>query len=169
MRWEQVRVRPGVRGPYAEAGAPTCRVTPPRRTPVARAVPSAARARRTLRDRGVASLEYLGMLPFLLLIALAGIQLGLVAYCGTQAGTAARTAARTAAESGNRGGDAAGRSAGQSAVSDWLSADTAIAFDDSAEKVTAHARVSIPSVLPGVHLFGPVERSATMPKEDWTP
>ncbi|MCL2553125.1 MAG: pilus assembly protein, partial [Actinomycetia bacterium] len=51
------------------------------------------------RDRGVASLEYLGMLPFLLLVALAGIQLGLAAYCAEQAGTAARTAARTAAES----------------------------------------------------------------------
>jgi hypothetical protein len=125
---------------------------------------------RTPRDRGVASLEYLGMLPFLLLIALAGIQLGLVAYCGTQAGTAARTAARTAAEGGDRGGETAGRTAGQQAVSDWLGADTDITFPvDQGEKVTATASVRVPSVLPGVHLFGPVARSATMPKEDWTP
>lgn len=144
-----------------------------RRTPLAtgRAPDPAAPGRaRTVRDRGVASLEYLGMLPFLLLIALSGIQLGLVAYCGIQAGTAARTAARTAAEGGDRGGEAAGRTAGRQAVSDWLSSDTAIGFpEDAQEKVTARASVRIPSVLPGVHLFGPVERSATMPKEDWTP
>ena len=127
-------------------------------------------ARGRSRERGVASLEYLGMLPFLLLIALAGIQLGLVAYCGSQAGTAARTAARTAAEGGDRGGEGAGRAAGQQAVSDWLSSDTSIGFPvDTEEKVTAQASVGIPSVLPGVHLFDPVKRSATMPKEDWTP
>ena len=110
------------------------------------------------------------MLPFLLLIALAGIQLGLVAYCGTQAGTAARTAARTAAESGNRGGDAAGRSAGQSAVSDWLQRRHRHRLRDSAEKVTAprHASASRPS-CPVCTCSAPSTRSATMPKEDWTP
>jgi hypothetical protein len=117
------------------------------------------------RERGVASLEYLGMLPFLLLIALAGIQLGIAAYCGEQAGTAARTAARTAAQH-NPHPDAA--QAGRDAVSDWVHPD--IAFpEDSESTVRATATVHVPSVFPGVHLFDPVRRSATMPKEDATP
>jgi hypothetical protein len=125
--------------------------------------------RRVACDAGVASLEYLGMLPFLLLVALAGIQLGLVAYCGEQAGTAARAAARTAAQSGPNGGtEPDGERAGRAAVSDWLT----VRFgwggsDDDQEKATAS--VPVPSVLPGVHLFDPVQRSATMPKEDTTP
>ncbi|MEW2519527.1 TadE/TadG family type IV pilus assembly protein [Actinacidiphila alni] len=116
----------------------------------------------------MASLEYLGMLPFLLLIALAGIQLGLVAYCGEQAGTAARTAARTAAQAGPNGGEAAGQRAGEAAVSDWLTARITYPVD-TATKITAQASVDVPSVLPGVSLFDPVKRSATMPKEDTTP
>lgn len=120
------------------------------------------------RDRGVASLEYLGMLPLVLLIALAGIQLGLVAYCGEQAGTAARTAARTAALPAPDGGIARGRTAGENAVSDWLTARVTWPRADR-DGYTARARVDVPSVLPGVHLFGPVSRSATMPREDTTP
>ncbi|WP_317453002.1 TadE/TadG family type IV pilus assembly protein [Streptomyces sp. CBMA29] len=115
----------------------------------------------------MASLEYLGMLPLLLLIALAGIQLGLVAYCGEQAGTAARTAARTAAQAGPDGGEAAGQQAGEAAVSDWLTATIRFTTSDSTT-VTAQATVKVPSVLPGVSFFDPVKRSATMPKEDTT-
>jgi TadE-like protein len=122
---------------------------------------------RAPRDRGQAALEYLGMLPFLLLIALAGIQLGIAAYCGSQAATAARTAARTAAESGPDGGTAAAGSAARDAVSGWVNPN--IRFDPTDQKVTARASVHIPSVVPGLHLFDPVKRSATMPKEDWTP
>ncbi|WP_328468570.1 TadE/TadG family type IV pilus assembly protein [Streptomyces sp. NBC_00448] len=120
------------------------------------------------RPAGQASLEYLGMLPFLLLIALAGIQLGIAAYCGSQAGTAARTAARTAALPDPRGGIDAGARAGEAAVSGWVHPDIGWPVND-AQSVTAEATVDIPSVLPGVHLFGPVHRDATMPKEDWTP
>jgi hypothetical protein len=112
------------------------------------------------------------MLPFLLLVALAAIQLGLVAYCGQQAGTAARTAARTAAEHAPHPDP---RQAGQAAVSDWLrgntriSLDTGSGTDPGSAAVTATATVGIPSVIPGVHLFDPVSRSATMPMEDSTP
>jgi hypothetical protein len=128
----------------------------------------AAPGRRSARDRGVASLEYLGMLPFLLLIALAGIQLGLVAYCGEQAGTAARTAARTAALPPPDGGEDAGARAGRAAVSDWLTADIRYTTD-TRTTITAQASVDVPSVLPGVSFFDPVKRSATMPKEDTAP
>jgi hypothetical protein len=113
----------------------------------------------------VASLEFLGMLPFLLLIALAGIQLGLVAYCGEQAGTAARAAARTASLP-NPHPDAT--EAGQNAVSSWLTANIDFSNPD-AGSVTATASVPIPSVLPGISLFDPITRSATMPMEDTTP
>jgi hypothetical protein len=129
---------------------------------------AAVRPRRAPRDRGVASLEYLGMLPFLLLVALTGIQLGLVAYCGEQAGTAARTAARTAAQHEPHPDP---YRAGKDAVSGWLQEDTYIEnpLEDDGRKVRATAVVRIPSVIPGVHLFDPVRRSATMPKEDTTP
>jgi hypothetical protein len=116
----------------------------------------------------VASLEYLGMLPFLILFALAGIQLGLAAYCGEQAGTAARTAARTASLAPPAGGTANGEAAGEHAVSGWLTAT--VTWDGaSREAYTARATIDVPSVLPGVHLFGPVSRTATMPREDNTP
>jgi hypothetical protein len=116
----------------------------------------------------VASLEYLGMLPFLLLIALAGIQLGLVAYCGEQAGTAARTAARTAALPAPDGGEAAGRQAGGDAVSDWLTPGIDFTYPHR-DSVSAKATIHVPSVLPGLSLVGDVSRTATMPKEDTTP
>lgn len=116
----------------------------------------------------MASLEYLGMLPFLLLIALAGIQLGLVAYCGEQAGTAARTAARTASLPDPDGGAAAGAAAGRGAVSDWLDVTITWRYPDD-DAITAKAEINVPSVLPGVHIFGPVSRTATMPREDTTP
>ncbi|MYX55476.1 septum formation initiator, partial [Streptomyces sp. SID8382] len=47
------------------------------------------------RDRGSASIEFLGFLPILILVALAAVQLGIAAYAAQQAGTAARAAART--------------------------------------------------------------------------
>lgn len=49
------------------------------------------------RDRGQVALEYIGFLPFLLLVGLGGIQLGWTAYVTQQAETAARTAARVEA------------------------------------------------------------------------
>lgn len=109
------------------------------------------------------------MLPLLLLFALAGIQLGLVAYCGEQAGTAARTAARTASLAPPAGGKANGEAAGEKAVSDWLDATITWGDDPGRESYTAKATIDVPSVLPGVHLFGPVSRTATMPREDNTP
>jgi hypothetical protein len=107
------------------------------------------------------------MLPFVLLIALAGVQLGLVAYCGQQAGTAARTAARTEAL---REPHPDARQAGVEAVSGWLRDDTTVPpLGDDGRTVTARVTVRIPSVMPGLSFFDPVTRSATMPKEDTTP
>jgi Flp pilus assembly protein TadG len=121
------------------------------------------RKRDSRRDRGSASLEYLGVLPLLLLLALAGIQLGLVAYTASQAGTAARAAARMEARYDH---PVSGETAGNNAVSDWL--DPQIGIGTTGDSVTATATIDVPSVIPGVNIFGPVRRSATMPKEDTT-
>jgi hypothetical protein len=115
------------------------------------------------RERGSASLEFLGVLPILLLLALAGIQLGLVAYTASEAGTAARAAARMAAL---HDPPTTGRAAGENAVSDWL--DVTIVINPNGDSVKATATVDIPPVLPGLNP-GSISRSATMPKEDTTP
>lgn len=115
------------------------------------------------RDRGSASLEFLGMLPLLLLVALAGVQLGLAAYTAAQAGTAARAAARMAAL---HDPPVSGPAAGTGAVSSWLRDGTRVGLTGgTGDFVRATATVEIPSVLPGLSP-GSVTRTATMPRED---
>ncbi|MBV9023767.1 MAG: pilus assembly protein [Streptomycetaceae bacterium] len=113
-------------------------------------------------DRGQAAVEFLGYLPILLLVALVGIQLGLVAYVGSQAGTAARAAARSEAKHDPM---ISGDTAGLDSVSDWLRQDTTITFPphNDASEVTASVTIKVPSVVPGIDFFDPVTRSATMP------
>ncbi len=98
------------------------------------------------------------MLPVLLLIGLAAIQLGLVAYAAEQAGTGARAAARAAA----RG--QAGEDAGRAAMSDWMARRARIGVGRNADEVTATATVTIPSVI-GIDLGATLSRSVTMPDE----
>ncbi|GAA2954377.1 TadE family protein [Streptomyces enissocaesilis] len=117
------------------------------------------------RDRGAAVLEFAGFLPILLIVAMAGIQLGIVGYAASQAGTAARAAARTEAQEEFWGQGAA---TGKAAMSDWLAGRTDIDVDDG-PTVTATAVVSIPSVVPGMDDFGEVERSVTMPADEEEP
>ncbi|WP_320783910.1 TadE/TadG family type IV pilus assembly protein [Streptomyces sp. CRN 30] len=109
---------------------------------------------RTRRDGGQVAIEYLGFLPVLVLVALAGVQLGLVAYTAQQAGTAARAGARAASlDRGAQAGCAA-------AVSDWLSVGCSAA--EGGDTVTVTATVQIPSVVPGWD-FGAATKTATMP------
>ncbi|MFK0114576.1 TadE/TadG family type IV pilus assembly protein [Streptomyces sp. NPDC090994] len=114
------------------------------------------RHRRTYGDRGQVALEYLGFLPVLVLVALAAVQLGLVAYTAQQAGTAARAGARAASldESAQQGCAAA--------VSGWLADGTACPASFGGDEVTVTATVDIPSVVPGWDL-GDATRTATMP------
>ncbi|MFJ4643470.1 TadE/TadG family type IV pilus assembly protein [Streptomyces bobili] len=109
------------------------------------------------RDRGQVALEYLGFLPILLLVALAAVQLGLIAYVAQQAGTAARAGARSASL------DEGAQGACQSAVSSWLADGTSCASEDLGEEVRITSAITIPSVIPGIGDFGKAHRTAVMP------
>jgi hypothetical protein len=107
-------------------------------------------------DRGQVALEYLGFIPILILVAMAGVQIGLIAYTGQQAGTAARTAARSASLGDNYNAD------GRKAVSDWLADGTSFSLGGGGDSVTVTATVDVPSIVPGWS-FQPVHSTATMP------
>lgn len=113
------------------------------------------------KDRGQASIEFIGFLPILLLLALAGVQLGLAAYTANQAGTAARAAARYASQDDTNNAAQAGRNA----ISGWLADDATFAEARPRGEVSVTATLQIPSVIPGV-TFGSVERKSTMPRAD---
>ncbi|MEE1817163.1 TadE/TadG family type IV pilus assembly protein [Streptomyces sp. SP18ES09] len=113
------------------------------------------------RDRGQAAIEYLGFLPILLLVGLAGLQLGVAAYAAQQAGTAARAAARAASSDAEDGPDPV--AAGKAAVSGWIADGTVIDPSRGVGEVTVTAIVTIPSVMPFVDDFGTVRKTATMP------
>lgn len=115
---------------------------------------------RRLTDRGQVSIEFMGFLPLLLLIGLAAIQLGLMSYAAQQAGTAARAAARMASI-----GDSplSADQAGRAAMSDWLAKKSTFDRQESRDEVTVTARVTIPSIIPGINDFGEVKKRATMP------
>ncbi|WP_432057232.1 TadE/TadG family type IV pilus assembly protein [Streptomyces sp. bgisy022] len=110
------------------------------------------------RDRGQAALEYLGFLPVLLIVAMAAVQLGLIAYTAQQAGTAARAGARSASL------DRDAQTACSAAVSSWLADGTDCGGGGGGDEVTVTATVEIPSIVPGWD-FGPARRTATMPRD----
>lgn len=109
---------------------------------------------RKRRDRGQVALEYLGFIPVLILVAMAGVQVGLIAYTAQQAGTAARAGARAASL------DESAQAGCANAISSWLSVtcDAAVGGDE----VTVTAVVEIPSIVPGWN-FDPAQKTATMP------
>ncbi|MDT0387161.1 TadE/TadG family type IV pilus assembly protein [Streptomyces dubilierae] len=110
------------------------------------------------RDRGQVAIEYIGFLPILLLVALAAVQLGLIAYTAQQAGTAARAGARSASLAGPHEADC------RAAVSSWLADGTSCPASIGGDEVTVTATVQIPSVVPGWD-FGPAVKTATMPRD----
>ncbi len=102
------------------------------------------------------------MLPLLLLVAMAAIQLGIVGYAVQQAGTGARAAARVASREETADRYAAG---GRAAMSDWTAERSSFTRADGTGEVRVTATVSIPSLLPGMDSLGSASRSATMPSE----
>jgi hypothetical protein len=101
------------------------------------------------------AVEYIGFLPILLIVALAAVQLGLIAYTAQQAGTAARAGARSASLGGPAESDC------RAAVSSWLRV-TGCPPSYGADEVTVTATVEIPSLVPGWE-FDPAVKRATMP------
>ncbi|WP_328562441.1 TadE/TadG family type IV pilus assembly protein [Streptomyces coelicoflavus] len=112
--------------------------------------------RERARDRGQVAIEYLGFLPILVLVGMAVVQLGLIAYTAQQAGTAARAGARSA--SLRESADAACTAA----VSGRLAGGTTCSPSFGADEVTVTATVEIPSIVPGWD-FDPARKTATMP------
>ncbi|MBD0711407.1 TadE/TadG family type IV pilus assembly protein [Streptomyces sp. CBMA291] len=106
-------------------------------------------------------MEYLGFLPVLLLVGLAGLQLGVAAYAAQQAGAAARAAARAVSVKGEgEGGPDAGAAA--HAAADRVSGVKVV---PGADDVTVTVWVKVPQVVP-FWTFDPVKRTATMPLTD---
>ncbi|MBX9423191.1 MULTISPECIES: TadE/TadG family type IV pilus assembly protein [Streptomyces] len=113
------------------------------------------------RDRGQAAIEYLGFLPILLLVGLAGLQLGVAAYAAQQAGSAARAAARAASMADEE--DAPDAEAAGRAAADWATGVSVVRGGDAA---VATVTVEIPSVVPFWDGFGSITKTATMPMPD---
>ncbi|MCB5170068.1 pilus assembly protein [Streptomyces bambusae] len=113
-------------------------------------------------DRGQVALEYLAWLPLLLLVAMAGIQAGLIGYAAQQAGTAARAAARMDSLHGE-----GGQAAGHAAISGSLSLE--LSGGPAGDRVTYTAKIRIPTVMPGLGSIGDVTRTSTMPYDGGRP
>ncbi|MER6417216.1 TadE/TadG family type IV pilus assembly protein [Streptomyces sp. NPDC001137] len=113
------------------------------------------------RDRGQVAIEYLGFLPILLIVGMAVVQLGLIAYAAQQAGTAARAGARAASlEPGT----------GQQGCTNAISNGLSVTCDEApnGDTVTVTATVKIPSIVPGWD-FDPARKTATMPLDSTDP
>lgn len=111
------------------------------------------RCRAPARDRGAAALEFVGVLPLLLLAALVALQFGIVGWTVVSANQAARDAARAA----TLGRDP--RAAAQAALPGTLEAVVSGGPGGSSHRYTI--TVPIPSVI-GVSL-GSVSRTVEMP------
>lgn len=114
-------------------------------------------------DRGQTVVEFVGMLPILIVVGLALIQFGIAAYAIQQAGTGARAAARTATH--DRPEIAFDR-AGKEAMSDWLAKNARFqqTTGDAYDEVKVTATVRIPSIIPFVEI-GDTARTVTMPMD----
>ncbi|MFI1013871.1 TadE/TadG family type IV pilus assembly protein [Streptomyces sp. NPDC020965] len=111
-------------------------------------------------QEGQAAVEYAGVITLLLFVALAALQLGLVAYTAQQTGTAARAAARMAAM---KDGEGRAVAAGSAAMSGWLASNASIVPSGGCgDQVSVTVTVPVPAVLP-VFDFGSATRTVTMP------
>ncbi|MEU0007118.1 TadE/TadG family type IV pilus assembly protein [Streptomyces sp. NPDC006314] len=103
-------------------------------------------------DKGQVAIEYLGFIPILLIVGLAGFQIGAVAYAAEQAGTAARAGARAASL----------RQDAQQACAEAVSAGITVGCDlvEQGDSVKVTATVHIPKI---VWDLGNATKTATMP------
>ncbi|MCF6522029.1 pilus assembly protein [Streptomyces sp. JJ36] len=102
------------------------------------------------------------MLPLLLLVGLAALQLGIAGYAVQQAGTGARAAARTASQNDPGAGCA---DSGRAAMSGWTADRATFACAAGDDAVTVTTTVTIPSLIPGIDSLGAADRTVTLPAE----
>ncbi|MEV4939704.1 TadE/TadG family type IV pilus assembly protein [Streptomyces zaomyceticus] len=114
------------------------------------------------RERGQAAIEYLGFLPILMLVAAAGVQIGLVAYTAQQATTAARAGARAASLHHDA------QQACARAVSGWLADRTTCESSRDGDTAAVTVTIRIPSIIPLWDPIGDVRQTATMPLDHWS-
>lgn len=120
-------------------------------------------------DRGVASVEVIGIVPYMVIAALAVWQLLLSAATVTAAENAARTGSRTA----SRGGDATTEAI--AALPQWLRDDAeaergdapGCADDEPDSGTRVVVCIKVPIVMPGVSVDAlTVRRDAWLPRTD---
>jgi hypothetical protein len=116
--------------------------------------------RRLLSERGQSSVELMGMLWLLLLLALGIWQLMLAAWAAEQAQNAARTASRVE----GRGGDA--DKAARNAVTHALRKGMDVDVGSERVSVTVHIPVLIPGLVIDDQHFLTATRDATLPNTD---
>ena len=113
--------------------------------------------RRWREQRGQASVELMGMLWWLFLVALVVWQIMLAAWAADQAGNAARTASRVA----GRGGD--GSKAAKMALTEGLRSDAKVTPTGTE---TWTVEVKVPILIPGLGIDysgWTAKRTATLP------
>ncbi|MFI6205847.1 pilus assembly protein [Streptomyces sp. NPDC051041] len=118
-----------------------------------RRVPTRARERRTARDRGQVTIEFLGMTPTILVTLVALWQAVLVGYTFTLAGNSADEAVRegTAAAPGQR--QAACEQAGLDKLSDAWREGADVSCATAGGYVTSDVTLRVPVLFPGTIAF----------------
>jgi Flp pilus assembly protein TadG len=110
--------------------------------------------RRAGRERGSATVELVGLLPWLLLLALAVWEIMLVAYTATAAENAALTGSRAHGKGEN------GEEAAMQSLSSWLRDGAIVDLDGDRATVT----VEVPLIVPRVTVDDlSVTKSAELP------
>jgi hypothetical protein len=105
-------------------------------------------------QQGTAAIELVGVLPLMLIAALAAWQGLLMTYSATAAQDAARTGSRASGLGRN------GEAAAVGAVSSWLR--PGVTATSTGERMTVH--IKVPVVVPGLTFGGlTVSRSAELP------
>lgn len=107
------------------------------------------------RERGTASLEFVGILPTLLLSGMIALQFGVVGWTAVSTTDAARAAARAASLGQNPYAAAAGALPGSLTP-------VAVVANSSGQSRSYTVTVKTPSLLPGLDL-GTVSRTVDMP------
>ncbi|MEU5811410.1 TadE/TadG family type IV pilus assembly protein [Streptomyces sp. NPDC047718] len=126
--------------------------------PAPRARP-AARGRRSGADRGQVAVEFVGMVPLILLLVAAVWECVLIGYAFSLAGNAADEAARAGAVHG----DGACRAAGVQHISGAWGPD--VRCGESGDVYKATVRLKLPVLYPGLNIDTPVEGVAGSPVE----